>query len=475
METLLRDLRFGLRMLLKTPGFTAISLITLALGIGATTAMFSVVNGVLLRPLPYKDSDKLVLIREKIPKIRATPVDIPAPDVLTFQRETKVFDNVAGFQQTNMDLTNPGSPVRIGTARMAWNAFDVIGVSPILGRTFTADEDQPGQYVAILSYTTWKQRFGGSSDILGHKVELDRKQYQIVGVMPPEFAFPLTPSRNGTVEVWVPMAFTDQEKASLGDNFDYGAIARLKPGISLAQAGSDVQGVMDHIVEGFPAEVRASFQVFSVLVPVADDALGDVRSPLIILLAAVGFVLLIALTNVANLTLARGNSRQRELAIRMALGASRRRVMMQLLSESVLLALIGGAIGVAFASLGTRALVSIVPANIPRLDTARPDFRVLLFASGISVISGIIFGVAPALFALRADLHDHLKEGGRSGGFGKQHKVLRSFFVITQVALAFDPVGRIGSFDSQFSACAGDQSGLPTRACDYRFGISTFD
>jgi len=435
METIIRDLRFGLRMLVKTPGFTAVSLITLALGIGATTAMFSVVNGVLLRPMPYKEPDNLVLIKEKIPKIGQTPVSLPAPDVLTFQRESRLFDGVAGFQETRMDLTGLGSPVRVSAARISWNGFELLGVAPMLGRAFTADEDQPGRYVAVLSYATWQQKFGGALDILHRTLELDRRQYEVVGVMPPGFAFPLR-TRDRAVEIWTPMAFTEQEKAAAGDNFDYDAIARLKPGVSLRQASDDAETVMRRIVDGYPANIRAEFQVLSVLQPLSESALGDVRSPLMIMLAAVILVLLIAVTNVANLTLTRGAARQREIAVRIALGAGGRRVVAQLLSESVLLALIGGAIGAALAAVGVKALVSIVPTNIPRLDAAHPDLRVLLFALIISAASGVVFGVAPALFASRARLNDNLKEGGRSGGFGKGRRALRSAFVVTQVALA---------------------------------------
>jgi putative ABC transport system permease protein len=436
METLLRDLRFGLRMLVKTPGFTAVSLITLALGIGATTAMFSVVNGVLLRPLPYKDPDKLVLIKEKIPKISPKPLSIPAPDILSYQRENHVFEDVAGYQETEMDLTSFGSPVRIGSARISWNGFRTLGVAPLMGREFTPDEDQPNRYVTIISYSTWQKRFGHSPDVLGRTLEMDRKQYQIVGVMPPGFTFPLRPADNSGTELWVPMALTDHEKANVGDNFDYNAVARIKAGVSLRQVEADAGAIMQHIYQELPADVASEFKFYPAIIPLKEETLGQVRQPLFILLAAVVFVLLIAITNVANLMLARGNSRQRELAVRVALGASNRRVIAQLLSESVLLAVVGGLIGVACAAVGTKALVSLVPGNIPRLATAGPDTRVLAFALLISIISGIAFGAAPALFALRTDLNDSLKEGGRSGGYGKQHRILRSSFVVTQIALA---------------------------------------
>jgi predicted permease len=435
METLIRDFRFGLRVLLKTPGFTAAAILTLALGIGATTAMFSVVNGILLQPLPYKDPDQLVLIKEKIPKFSSNSLSIPAPDVLTFQRENRVFEGVAGFQESQMDLTGLGAPVRIRTSRISWNGFQVLGASPLMGRGFTADEDQPGRHVAVISHAMWRARFGGSPDVLQQTIELNRRKYEIVGVMPPGFAFPLR-SRTRTVEVWTPMAFTEEEKASIGDNYDYDAVARIKSGVTMQQAEADSQIVMQRIAETYPASVRAEFQIFSVLSPLGEYTLGDVRTPLMIMLAAVICVLLIAVINVANLTLARGTTRQQEFAIRMALGASRQRVRAQLLSESVLLSLLGGAVGVALANIGTKALITLVPSNIPRLDEARPDSSALLFALLISVASGIAFGVAPALLSLRASLHDNLKEGGRSGGLGKSHQILRSSFVVTQTALA---------------------------------------
>src|SRR5262249_41845592 len=283
METLLRDFRFGLRLLVKTPGFTAVSLITLALGIGATTAMFTVVNGILLRPLPYKEPDRLVLIKERIPKLRSYPLSIPPPDIITFQKESKAFDGVTGFQEIDMDLTGLGAPVRIGATRISWNALQVLGVSPLLGRGFTEDEDQVGRYVAILSYGTWQQRFGKSPDILGQTLELDRNKYVIVGVMPSEFAFPLKSTRPKTSEIWVPLALTDHEKAAVGDNFDYEAVARIKNGLTLSQAETDAEVVVQHIFDGFPEKFKQALQIYGVVVPLTDDTLGQVRTPLIIL------------------------------------------------------------------------------------------------------------------------------------------------------------------------------------------------
>jgi predicted permease len=436
LQALLWDLRFGSRTFIKAPGFTIVAVLTLALGIGAFTGMFSVVNGVLLRPLPFKDPDGLVLIKETIPRISPEPAWIPAPDVIDFEQRTSVFDGVGGFVGTQMDLTGTGSPSRIDLARLTWNTFPILGIPPVLGRTFNESEDHPGSYVAVLSYTCWQQRFGGSPDVLSQTIELDRTPYSIIGVMPPGFTMPLETAYPTPPELWVPMGFTDTERAAHGSLFIYGAVARLKPGITLSQAQADAASVMPYITELYPSTVRSRLQTASAVVPLAKDTYRSLRDPMYILLAAVGFILLIAIANIANLMLARGSDRQKELAIRIALGAASRRLVAQLLTESVLLAMIGGVVGVALAYFSTKVLLSELPSSLAHLKATSLDVRVLLLAIAAAVFSGLLFGAAPAFFALRTNLSSNLKEGGRSGSFGKQHQRLRALFVIVQVALA---------------------------------------
>lgn len=430
----LRDLRYGLRLLLKNPGFTAVALLTLAIGIGATTAMFSVVNAVILRPLPFQNPDRLVLIRERLPKFMPEPVPIPAPDVVTYARDNTSFVGVAGFVGTHFDLTGLGRPRTISATRVGWNLFSLLGVRPAFGRTFAAGEDQPKSYVAIVSYRFWRHELGGVGDVVGKTVTLDRKPFQIIGVMPQSFAFPLVASEPS--DVWVPLGLTPTEMASAGDNFDYGALARLKPGVTMSQAGSDVNRIAQNILQTFPPNIRDAIQFFGEVVPLKEDTVGNVRKPLLALLLAVIVVLLIAVVNVANLLLARGTTRQRELAIRIALGAGGRRLVSQLLAESVVLALAGGALGLLLATWTTSGLLSLAPANIPRLDSAGVDLRVMAFMIAVSVLAGLAFGAAPAFFALRTNLNDNLKEGGRGTSVGRHHQRVRGTFVVAQVALA---------------------------------------
>jgi predicted permease len=436
MDILRQHLRFAVRMLSKNPSFTIIAVLTLALGIGATTAMFNVVNGVLLSPLPFAEPNRLFTIKENIPKLGPAPTTIPAPDVLTYQRETKSFTDVAGYKESTYDLTGQGEPRKVQGARLTSNVLSVLGVAPILGRNFTADEDRVGNAkVVILSYGIWRRLFGADPDILGKSITLDRQPYTVVGVMGKDFVFPIETQLDAS-EVWVPMAFTDEERKSVGDNFGYYTVARLKPGVPLTQAEADVERVAQIIRDGYPATMKSQFEVHGVVVGLREAALGDYHRPMLIMLLAVVFVLLIAIANVANLLLTKGASRQRELSTRIALGATGRNIITQLITESVVLGLLGGAVGLVIASLGTDALIATVPANIPRLHSVGMDWRVFLFAFAISVVSGIVFGAAPAMFALRVNVNDGLKEGGRSMMSGPQHRYLRTGFIVAQFSLA---------------------------------------
>jgi putative ABC transport system permease protein len=436
MDILKQNIRFAVRMLSKNPSFTTIAVLTLALGIGPTTAMFSVVNGVLLSPFPFADPDRLVAIKNQIPKLGPTPFSVPAPDVLTYQRETKSFTDVAGYQESTYDLTGQGEPRKVQGARLTANVLSVLGAAPMLGRNFTPDEDRIGnEKVVILSYRMWRSLFASDPNVLDKPITLDRQPYTVVGVMGKDFVFPIETQLDAS-ELWVPMAFSEEERKSVGDNFDYSTIARLKPGVSLAQARADVERVAQITRDGYPAAVKSQFEVHGVVIGLREGALGDYRRPILIMLLSVVFVLLIAITNVANLLLTKGTNRQRELSIRIALGATGRSIITQLITESVLLGLLGGALGLALASLGTEALITAVPANIPRLHSVEMDWRVFLFAFAISVVSGVVFGVAPAMFALRVNLNDDLKEGGRSMMFGPQHRYMRAGFVVAQFSLA---------------------------------------
>jgi len=436
MDILRQHVRFAVRILSKNPSFTTIAVLTLALGIGPTTAMFSVLNGVLLSPFPFADPDRLVTIKNQIPKLGPTPFSVPAPDVLTYQRETKSFTDVAGYQESTYDLTGLGEPRKVAGARLTSNVLPVLGVAPMLGRNFTPDEDRIGnEKVVILSYRMWRNLFASDPHVINKPITLDRQPYTVVGVMGRDFVFPIETQLDAP-ELWVPMAFSEEERKSVGDNFDYNVVSRLKPGVSLAEASADVERVAQIIRDGYPASVKSQFEVHGVVMGLREGALGDYRRPILIMLLSVVFVLLIAITNVANLLLTKGSSRQRELSIRIALGATVRTIIGQLLTESVLLGLLGGALGLALASIGTEALIGAVPANVPRLHSVQMDWRVFLFAFAISVLSGVAFGVAPAMFALRLNLNDDLKEGGRSMMSGPQHRYVRAGFVVAQFSLA---------------------------------------
>ena len=436
MDVLRQHLHFAARILSKNPSFTAVAVLTLALGIGATTSMFSVVNGVLLSPFPFADPDRLVTIKNQIPKLGPTPFSVPAPDVLTYQRETQSFIDVAGYQENTYDLSGQGEPRKVQGARLTSNVLTVLGATPILGRNFVPEEDRAGnEKVVILSYRMWRSLFASNPNILNKPIILDRQSYIVVGVMDKDFVFPIE-TQLDAAELWVPMAFSEEERNSVGDNFDYNIVARLKPGVSLNQAGADVERVAQIIRDGYPAAVKSQFDVHSVVVGLREGALGDYHRPIFIMLLSVVLVLLIAMTNVANLLLTKGTSRQREFSVRIALGAAGRIIVTQLMTESILLGLLGGMLGLVLASLGTEALIAAVPANIPRLHSVHMDWRVFLFAFAISVISGILFGTAPALFALRVNVNDGLKKGGRSVMSGPQHRYVRTGFVVAQFSLA---------------------------------------
>src|SRR5262245_40130958 len=427
MQSFWQDLRYGARMLLKNPGFTLIAVLTLALGIGANTAIFSVINGVLLSALPYPQPEQLAMVwcdnrRQGIPD------DITSyPNFVDWRDRNKTFQGMAGMTSDTYNLTGTGETEEIRAATVSINFFQLIGVNPILGRVFTTEEEQPGRdKVVVLSHSLWQRRFGGDPGILNKTISLSDEPYVVVGIMPPGFQFP------ENTEMWGPLAPDEgmrSDKARFG--FFLPVVGRLKPGVTRAQAQADLDVVASQIEKQFPDMAGYGVNV----VPVLENTVGPIRRALIILFVAVLFVLLIACANVANLLLARATVRQREVAVRAAMGAGRWRIVRQLLTESMLLAILGGALGILLAWWALRLLVDLSPANIPRLENIRLDGRVLWFTLALSLLTGMIFGLAPSLQTSHLKLSEALKEGSRTGAGGLRAQRIRGVFIVAEVAL----------------------------------------
>lgn len=433
METLLQDLRFGIRTLTKSPGFAIVALLTLALGIGANSAIFSVINAILLRPLAYQNPDQLVLINHNYQKINLK-ASVSAFGYTHYRDNAKSFESISAITGWAANLTGEGEPERLTGQTVTANFFDLLGVKAVMGRTFAVGEDSEGKNrVVVLSHGFWQRRFASDKSILNKTLSLNGENYTVVGVMPPSFQYGREIGM--IVDLWAPIVFTPQQLSpdSLTNEF-LSVVGRLRVGVTQEQAQAEMRNIASNLrqqyMQGSDATnwdlLLTSFRQFVV---------GDISTMLWIVMLVVGFVLLIACANVANLLLARAAARQKEIAVRTALGAGRWRIIRQLLTESVLLSVVGGALGLLIGYWGVKALVSLNEDRIPRASEISLDWRVMLFTFGVSIVTGVLFGIVPALQTTRADLHETLKEGGRSGSAATKQWI-RSSLVVVEIALA---------------------------------------
>ncbi|HEY0321336.1 MAG TPA: ABC transporter permease [Pyrinomonadaceae bacterium] len=430
MGTLWQDVRFGFRMMMKKPGVTIIAVLALALGIGANTAIFSVVNTVLLRPLPYKDPSRIMLVFWTAPKMTIEDLPASAPDFKDWREQNTVFERMAAISGESFNLTGQGEPERIMSASVSADLFPLLGVNAGRGRTFSAEEEQAGRNkVAVISYDLWQRRFGSSPQLVGQPITLNNESYTVVGVMPRDFHFPEGVER---IDVWVPLTFSPEIADKRGHRYLYVA-GKLKEGISFEQAQAEMSALGARMALAHP-DTNTDWGVK--LQSLQDALTEDVSTALFVLLGAVGFVLLIACANVANLQLARAAARQREVAIRLAVGASRRRLIRQFLIESTLLALVGGIFGLLVAFWGIDAIRSALPEDVPRLEQIGIDAAVFIFTLSVSLATGILLGLVPALQATKPDLVESLKEGSQSVTGGRHRNRVRSLLVVLEVALA---------------------------------------
>ncbi|PYT30577.1 MAG: ABC transporter permease [Acidobacteria bacterium] len=433
MSILMQDLRFALRLLRKSPAFTVVAILALALGIGANTAIFSVVNAVLLRPLPYEHPDHLVKLWPKFVGI-VLPNNqnwVSAPEFADFRKLNQSFSHIAAISGDSFNITTGGLPERVEGAAVSSSFFPMLGVKPKLGRVFLPEEEQPGRdNVTLLSHGLWRRRFGADPTLIGRKLVINGRSFQVVGVLPPDFQYA------ADLDLWTPLAFSNDDLSpSHRGSHGMEVLARIKPELSFARARADMDAVARRMMELHPEYPYKQYEFGLIVTPLLEEMVGDIKTALWILMGAVGLVLLIACANVANLLLARASAREREIAIRTAIGAGRLRLVRQLLTESVILGIAGGTAGLLLAQWGLRVLTNISAASFPRLADAHMDGWVLAFTMAISIGTGMLFGLAPA-FQISGVTHESLKEGGRGSSAGRASQGLRRALVVAEIALS---------------------------------------
>jgi putative ABC transport system permease protein len=439
MKHLVNDIRFALRHLSKSPSFALTAVLTLAFGIGATTAIFSIVEGVLLRPLPFADPSHLVAFGDKLVGTELGPngiLGVTAPEIMVYEKQVQGFTALGGYQQTGYELSGAGAPAQINASRLTASVLPLLGVSPLMGRVFTPDEDTGKQQVAVISYQTWNSRFHADPHVLGTKVLLDRRPYEIIGVMPRDFEFPLVPGQLNRSELWVPMSFRDDEfSGGAAANWSYQMVGRLKPDVTASQAQQSGERVAKEIEKGFPA-FMSSLHIDAVVHSLAKDTVAQARPLIRTLFWAVMVVLFIACANLAGLLLVRVIRRRREIAVRLALGANGAAILRQTLIETLVLSTAGGLLGLVLAAVALRAGLSFLPETLPRISSIGIDWQVAIFSLLAAVLTGLGCGILPALAAARTGVNEALKEGGRTGTAGGGNARLRSALVVTEIAVA---------------------------------------
>jgi putative ABC transport system permease protein len=445
MEKVLHEIKYAFRQFRESPGFCATAVLTLALGIAATTATFSVVEGVLLRPLPFRDPGRLVALGDLLEGTgfgTGSGPPVTAPEIATYARETHTFESLGGYAVVGYEFSGAGESTQVNASRLSAGVFPTLGVMPLMGRFFTQQEDEDRQHVAVIGYSFWQSRLHGDPHVLGANIQLDRQPYIVIGVMPRNFEFPLLPGHLNRSELWVPMNFTPPDLEQSG-SWGFQMVGRLKPGVTLRQAQADAGQVAAEIMRTFPSFL-ANIHITAVVRPLQEDTIAEACPLIRVLFLAVCVVLLIACANLAGLLLVRAIRRRREIGVRLALGASPAALLRQSMLESLALSVTGGVLGVALAAVAIRVSINQLPENLPRISEIGLDWTVAAFAMFLALATGILCSLAPAFAAIRTDLNESLKEGGRGGSAGGGHARLRSTLVVVEIGVALVLVAASG-------------------------------